>query len=93
MNEACESLQLCLARLKMECCCSHVGAKRACLSLQCRGRDGTLGMIVRGLAAQTPAVLVGRLLGGALHLIATKQFQAQWDHAELYKHTENGVRE
>lgn len=50
-------------------------------------------MIVRGLAAQTPAVLVGRLLGGALHLIATKQFQAQWDHAELYKHTENGVRE
>lgn len=55
----------------MEYCCSHVGAKRACLRLQCRGRDRTLGMIDWDSEAQTLAVLVGRLLGG-LRLIATK---------------------
>lgn len=59
----------------MDYFCSHVGAKRAWLRLRCRARGRTLGMIVRGLEAQTPAVLVGRLLGG-LVLIATEQFQA-----------------
>lgn len=76
----------------MEYSCFHVGAKRACLRLQCCGRGRTLGMIVRGLELQAPAVLIGRLLGG-LRLIATKQFPAQWDDSELSKHPVNDVSE
>ncbi|GAA6100371.1 uncharacterized [Tachysurus ichikawai] len=76
----------------MEYCYFSVRAKRACLSLQCRGRARILGMIVRGLEAQTLAVLVGRSLGG-LCLISTKQFQAQWDHSELSQHKENDACE
>ncbi|TSM28109.1 Tetratricopeptide repeat protein 28 [Bagarius yarrelli] len=49
-----------------------------------------LAMIVRGLEAQTPAVLIGRLLS-SLRLYLNKQFQAQWDDSELSKHQENCV--